>query len=149
MNTKNKEILDELEEIVEKNRDAVKGYSKAAENTDDAALKSYFQRKSAERREFNDSLVREIKGAYPDFDEKGSFTGSVHRAWMDVKALFSADDAESMLEESIRGDKAALAEYEDVIQDENLPMGLRNVLIAQRDHIQADLSQNRTLEDLR
>jgi uncharacterized protein (TIGR02284 family) len=43
-----------------------------------------------------------------ELDKGGSVTGAAHRTWMEVKYWFSADDDESMLEEAIRGEKAAL-----------------------------------------
>lgn len=147
MNTKN-DLLDELEEILEKNIDAVKGYTKAAEKAESPSLKSYFETKSRERQEFNRDLKAEIKAAYSDFDEDGSFTGSIHRTWMDLKSIFSANDDESMLEESVRGDKAAVEEYDDVLEEESLAVGLRNLLLNQRAKIKTDLERNKTLEDI-
>ena len=143
------EILDEIEEILEKNEDARKGYEKAAENADSSELASYFREKASSRKQFNAELKRELKTAYPDYDEDGSFTGKLHRAWMDVKNLFSADDDEAMLEESINGDKAAINEYNDVIEYDNLAPGLKNLLLSQRNKIQADIAENSSLEDIR
>ncbi|UZO80365.1 PA2169 family four-helix-bundle protein [Aquimarina sp. ERC-38] len=148
MNATTDKIYDELQEILEKNRDAVKGYKKAAENTDHSGLKAYFERKATERSQFNSELGREIKAAYTDFDIDGSFAGSIHRAWMDVKSLFSADDAESMLEESIRGDKAAIDEYNDVLEETGISQSLRSLLTQQRNKIQQDISKNNSLENL-
>ncbi len=148
MSKEKNEIFDEIKEILEKNEDAYKGYNKAAENAEGSSLRTYFQQKAVRRKEFNASLRREIKGAYSDFDVDGSFGGTIHRAWMDVKALFSADDDESMLEESITGDKAAIDEYNDVIEYELLPVGLKNLLISQRDQIQQDIAKNDSLESL-
>lgn len=148
MSKESDEIFNEIEEILEKNEDAKKGYAKAAENAKSDALASYFRQKSTNRKDFNTKLKREIKSAYTDFDEDGSFGGSIHRAWMDVKSLFSADNDESMLEESIRGDKAAIDEYNDVIEYKNLPVGLKNLLISQRDEIHQDITKNDSLESL-
>lgn len=148
MSTVTEKIYEELQEILEKNIDAVKGYEKAAENTDHAGLKSYFQRKAKERKEFNTELRSKIKANYSDFDEDGSFTGTMHRAWMDIKSLFSADDAESMLEESIKGDKAAIDEYNDVIEEQSLPADLRDLLLQQKNKIEADINKNDSLENL-
>ncbi len=148
MSKERDEILDEIEEILEKNEDARKGYEKAADNADSRELSTYFREKATKRKNFNAKLKSEIKGAYPDFDEDGSFTGSMHRAWMDIKDLFSADSDESMLEESIKGDKAAIDEYNDVIDYQNLPVGLRNLLVSQRDEIQQDIKKHDSLESL-
>ncbi len=148
MSKERDEIFDEIKEILAKNEDAFKGYEKAAENADSNSLTTYFRQKATKRKEFNVSLRREIKVAYADFDDSGSFGGTIHRAWMDIKNLFSADSDESMLEESITGDKAAIDEYNDVIEYKNLPIGLKNLLISQRDDIQRDIAENDTLESL-
>ena len=143
------EILDELREILKKNDDASKGYEKAADNADSHRLGTYFRDKASGRKGFNQKLRSEIKGSFPDYDGEGTIAGSMHRAWMDVKSLFSADDDESMLEESITGDRAAVEEYNDIIGYENLAPGLRELLTSQRDEIQRDISRNDSLENLK
>jgi uncharacterized protein (TIGR02284 family) len=149
MKTDTREIKDQLEEILEKNKDAQKGYYKAAENVDDASLRRYFERKAENRKTFNKALESEMVNHYEGFDTDGSFKGSIHRTWMDVKSLFSGNDDEAMLEESIRGDEAAVEEYKDVLNDTTLPAGIAQLIRKQKDEIQSTLSQNRTMEDIR
>ncbi len=149
METKEREIYKEIKEILQKNKDAEKGFAKAAENAKGIALQEYFKKKSNDRRNFNERLLTEIRASYPEMKLDGSFTGTIHRAWMDIKALFSADDDESMLEEAIRGDKAAIEEYDDVIGYSVLPTNLSKLLIEQREKIQTDIRNNSTLEDLK
>ena len=81
-------------------------------------------------------------------DKGGSATGSIHRVWMDVKALFSAEDEESMLEEAIRGEKAAISEYEEIINDKSVPESTRFLLVSQKKQIENGLSKIKVLEDL-
>lgn len=149
METKNRNLVDQLEEILEKNRDAEKGYRKAAENAESPGLQAFFERKSNQRKQFNDSLKRELVASYDEIDDDGSFTGTMHRAWMDVKSFFSGDSDESMLEEAIRGDKAAVDEYEEVIREELLPMRVGTIIREQLMKIKADLNQIKSLEDLK
>ncbi|MAQ75047.1 MAG: hypothetical protein CL613_01790 [Aquimarina sp.] len=142
-------MYEELKDILEKNVDAVKGYRKAAEHTDHPGLKSYFEKKSIERSEFNAQLRDQVIATYPDFHEGGGSTkGSLHRAWMDLKSLFSANDPDTMLAESIKGDKAAIKEYDDLIQNKQLSPHLRNLLLTQRTKIQDDIRQNDSLENM-
>tara|TARA_R110002051_G_scaffold325658_2_gene429814 strand:- start:849 stop:1298 length:450 start_codon:yes stop_codon:yes gene_type:complete len=148
METTNEKVYKEIREILEKNRDAEKGYAKAADKAESTVLKSYFTKKSNDRRAFNTKLIGEIQTAYTDFDPNGSFAGNIHRVWMDVKALFSMDDDEAMLEEAIRGDKAAIDEYDDVLDYANLPTGLRFLLSEQREKIEREVANIKTLEDL-
>ncbi|WP_373516213.1 PA2169 family four-helix-bundle protein [Pricia sp.] len=149
MSTKHEEMVDQLEEILEKNRDAEKGYKKAAENADSISLKSYFEKKARDRKSFNDSLKRELVANYDKIDDDGSFGGTIHRTWMDVKAFFSGDNDESMLEEAIRGDKSAVEEYEEVLEDTTLPSSIATLIRDQQMKIRTDLNKIKTLEDLK
>ncbi|MCM4166481.1 hypothetical protein KCTC52924_03412 [Arenibacter antarcticus] len=149
MNTDIKEIEDRLNDIIQKNEDSVKGYKKAAENTENAGLQNYFWNKAKERRTF---LV-ELKTSTPTLNTRdkidGSTAGALHRTWMDVKAFFSGDDAEAMLEEAIRGDKAAIEEYNEVLANTLVPPSLSSIIRRQRDWLMQDLERIKTLEDLR
>jgi len=137
-----------LEEILEKNRDAEKGYAKAAENADSVSLKSYFEKKSTERNKFNQELKSRMVASYDEIEDGGSFTGTIHRAWMDVKSLFSGDNDEAMLEEAIKGDKAAVEEYDEILEEGNLPVDIAQCISQQKMQIRNDLNKIRTLEDL-
>ena len=149
MNNDIKEIEDSLNDSIQKNEDAIKGYEKAAENAENIGLQSYFQNKSIERQNF----LIELKASAPALetrdDKDGSATGSMHRAWMDVKAFFSGDNDESMLEEAIRGDKAAVEEYNEVLADTSLPTEAAAIIRRQRDWINQDLEKIKTMEDVR
>ena len=148
METKNRKLVDRLEEILEKNRDAEKGYMKAAENAKSVSLQSYFRGKSQERKTFNDTLKTELVAAYDEIDDDGSFTGTIHRTWMDIKNLFSGNSDKAMLEEAIRGDKAAVEEYEDVLKDTALPLSVSGAIRNQLIKIRTDLNKVQRLEDL-
>jgi uncharacterized protein (TIGR02284 family) len=67
---------------------------------------------------------------------------------MDVKALFGNND-KSMLQEAIRGDKAAVKEYEEVLEDEALPMEVATIVREQQMKIRTDLNNIKSLEDLK
>ncbi|SNQ43225.1 ferritin-like domain-containing protein [Cellulophaga lytica] len=148
MTTYTEQVGTKLNNLIEKTYDAEKGYKKAAENTDHNALKTYFNKRSKERYDFGHELKTEIAKFGEEPEKGGSLTGSMHRAWMDTKAFFSADDAESMLEESIRGEKAAVEEYENVLQDTTLPSSTATVLLKQMNNIKSDLNTIKFLEDI-
>jgi uncharacterized protein (TIGR02284 family) len=149
MSTYTETVGKKLNTLLEKTYDAEKGYKTAAENTDHPLLKPYFLRRSKERYNFGHDIKAEIL-KYGETPEKGgSITGSAHRAWMDTKALFSADNAESMLEESIRGEKTAVEEYENVLEDSALPLSTATMLSNQMKSIKADLHGIKILEDIK
>jgi uncharacterized protein (TIGR02284 family) len=148
MSTYTETVAEKLNDLLEKTYDAEKGYKKAAENTDNLNLRTFFVRKSNQRKDFGHALKTEIAQFGEELDKGGSATGAVHRAWMDTKAFFSSDEAEAMLEESIRGEKAAVDEYEDVLNDTNLPSSTATVLTQQLNAIKHDLNEIKRLEDL-
>ncbi|WP_419213113.1 ferritin-like domain-containing protein [Maribacter sp. X9] len=148
MSTYTEEVGEKLNDLLERTYDAEKGFKKAAENTDHSPLKAYFQSKAQQRYDFGHELKSEIKSFGQKVDKGDSLTGKAHRAWMDVKALFSSDDAEAMLEEAIRGEKAAIDEYQEVLADTSLPSSTSSILRNQKQAIENGLSKIKTLEDL-
>ncbi|OEK07329.1 hypothetical protein A8C32_17995 [Flavivirga aquatica] len=148
MNTYTEKVGEKLNDLLEKTYDAEKGYMKASENVEHSALKKFFKRKATERYNFGHELKAEIKSFGHDVDKGGSLAGKVHRTWMDVKTFVSNDNAESMLEEAIRGEKSSVDEYRDVLSETSLPPSTKDVLSKQKNIIENDLSTINRLEDL-
>lgn len=146
MSTYTEEVGKKLNDLLEKTYDAEKGFKKAAENVENPSLKSYFSDKAQERYNFGHELKSELVSFNQEIDKGGSTTGTLHRAWMDVKSLFSSEDEESMLEEAIRGEKAAINEYKEVISDTSLPLSTKSILESQKTKIENGLSKIKTLE---
>ena len=142
------EVGNKLNSILEKTYDAERGFKKAAENVKNNALKNYFNSKAQERYDFGHELKSEIRSFGEKVDKGGSVAGTAHRTWMDIKAMFSFDDEESMLEEAIRGEKVAIEEYEDVITETSLPSQTKAILEAQKNKIESGLQNIKSLEDI-
>lgn len=148
MSTYTENVSEKLNDLLEKTYDAEKGFKTAAENVKNKALQNYFTQKSKERYDFGHELKAEIKVLGENVDKGGSLTGSAHRTWMDIKAFITIDNEETMLEEAIRGEKAAIDEYEEVIKNESIPQSTRTVLLAQKNQIESGLNKIKTLEEL-
>ncbi|WP_142784589.1 ferritin-like domain-containing protein [Changchengzhania lutea] len=144
------EVGNKLNDLLEKNYDAEKGYRKAAENAKSDSLKRFFNRKAAERNSFGHEIKSELKTYGQEPDKGGSVTGALHRTWMDTKALFSSDNDESMLEAAITGERAALDDYEDALSDNEprFPERTASILKNQWSQIQSDLNKIKRLEDI-
>ena len=69
-------------------------------------------------------------------------------AWMDIKGFLSLDSEESMLEEAIRGEKAAVEEYQEIINDTSLPSSTRDILVSQKNKIENGLQNIKSLENI-
>lgn len=142
------EIAKELNELLEKNYDAEAGYKKAAEDVKNQALKNYFTSRAKDRYDFGHQLKDEIK-SFGQNPEKGtSLAGDLHRGWMDLKSAFSSDKEESILEEAVRGEKAAIEDYNKIIAKNDLPPSTENLIIRQRNSVESALDEIKSLEAL-
>jgi uncharacterized protein (TIGR02284 family) len=148
MSTYTEEVGKKLNGLLERTYDAEKGFKNAAENISNPALKNYFNSKAKERYNFGHELKDEIKLFNQEIDKGGSLTGTAHRTWMDIKALLSLDNEESMLEESIRGEKTAIDDYDEVLNETKLPSSTKTVLETQKNKIQIGLENIKSLEDI-
>ncbi|SHG97180.1 ferritin-like domain-containing protein [Winogradskyella jejuensis] len=141
-------ISDKLNELLIKNYDAEKGYIKAMKEVDNVNLKNFFSNRAEERSRFARQLRTEILtyGELPE--DSGSFKGTIHRNWMSLKATFSSDNEETILEEAIRGEKASLDEYNELITDTSFPTRLVNLLREQRNAIESAIKSVKLYEEV-
>lgn len=114
-----------LKNLIEINNDRTLGFRKALEDLEpiNADLQVIFTAAAAESERFSQELtaLAEQHGAEVDEDDE-SVAGAIHRAWIDVKALFGGKDRKSILEEAERGEDAIKAAYKNVM-DSNVLTG--------------------------
>ncbi len=143
------DIEKKMNDLLEKTYDAQRGFANAAENADHAQLVNWLAQKGARRTEFAAEIIGQMKGMNEKPEMDGSMSGDMHRGWMNIKTALSMNTDEAILEECIRGEKAAVDEYHDVLEHkEHLPPTVVSILERQRDEIQTTLSNVRTLEDI-
>lgn len=145
---KSKELAEKLNELLEKNYDTEKVFKNAADDVKNAKLKTFFQEKAMQRYDFGHELKSEIKSLGETPDKGSSVTGDAHRAWMNLKAAFSSDKEESVLEETIRAEKAAVEDYNKIIKMDGFSPSTANLLMKQRNAIERTLEEVRELEKM-
>lgn len=141
-------LVDNLQELLEKNYDAQKGFTKAMEDAKNPRLKGFLKQQAAQRSRFSNELTDELRNLNAEPKESGSFTGDMHRTWIDIKSAVTGDDDEAVLEECIRGEKASWDEYEDKLKNQEFPPNISSVLNKQASEIHNTLSKVKTLEDI-
>jgi len=140
------EVGKKLNALIEKNYDAEAGYKLAQEEVENPALKKFFEKQQKSRYEFGHDLKAELKSFGQEPDKGTSVAGDLHRAWMNIKSTISSNSAESILEEAIRGEKTAVEEYNEIINETSLPPSTKAVLTKHRDNIQSALKDVSALE---
>ncbi|OUS09610.1 hypothetical protein A9Q93_13755 [Nonlabens dokdonensis] len=142
------ETVNALNQLLEKNYDAEQGYKNALLDTDNDRLKTYFKRQAASRSQNANELDKAIRDLNATPVQSGSTEGAIHRTWMDFKTAIVGKDDEAILEECIRGDKAAVSEYKEVLENENYLHETKDVVRYQLNGIQNTLDTIKKLEDI-
>jgi len=140
------QIATKLNELLEKNFDAEAGYKQAKEQVNNAALKGFFDAQAQERYNFGHEIKSEIRNLGESPEKGTSVAGDLHRTWMNMKATFSDDNQGAVLEEAIRGEKAAIENYNEIINDNAVPQSIKMVITGHRDRIQSALDRVKSLE---
>ena len=141
-------LVNNLQELLEKNYDAEEGYKNAMTHATSGPLTEYFKLRSAQRNRFVTQLTDTIVTLNETPKESGSATAKLHRTWMNIKDSVTGDSDEALLEECIRGEKASVDEYNNRLDKNDFTPEITSMIAAQRDEIQSALSQVKRLEDL-
>ncbi len=137
---KNKEIIENLNDLVQINNDRIVGYENALKQIEEeeiqeeaieAGLRNLFLSNIDESRRFKLQLANEVGVLGGSAETDTSTSGKLHRAWMDVKTTFTGHSKKSILEECEFGEDAIKKAYETALEDLNLPAYLRDILNSQ------------------
>lgn len=142
------ERINSLQELLEKNYDAEKGYKKVLEEADNPNLKDFLKQQAVIRNRFATEIHTALRALNAEPKEKGSTAGDLHRTWIDIKTLFSSNDDEAVLEECLRGEKASQKEYEEKLKKTPFSNETKAVLEKHLQQIRTTVSEIKHLEDL-
>lgn len=141
---KTEEIIDDLNELIAICKDGEQGYLTAAKAMEAGEYQPLFEQYSTQRQRFATDLQAEINrlGGIPG--KEGDLAGTVHRAWINLKAVASGRDTRTILAECIAGEKAAVDVYAEVTQKE-LPPEIYALVDQQYQSIKAALDRLQAL----
>ncbi len=124
-----KELLQGLNGLLTRNRDAQKGYVEAANHINQKELSKWMIDYSTQRQLFATELDLEIRRLGGEPDDSTSILGEIHRVWIDLKGQFSSNDPHAMLEECIKVEKKVIASYNKILEEHNdIPIETRDLL---------------------
>ncbi len=143
---KNTTVLNDLIEI---NNDRVSGFEKAIADINDqnVDLKAIFQQYSTQSHKFALELTAIVAAAGEETETGNSISGTLHRAWIDVKALFGGTDRQSILNEAERGEDAIKAAYKLALEKGDLSGEAMETVSSQAEEINAAHDAVRALRD--
>jgi uncharacterized protein (TIGR02284 family) len=146
----NEKTVEVLNDLVEINYDRVRGYEKAADETNskDADLRSLFTDFANESRRYANELSTHVKslGGEPATDT--TIKGKIYRAWMDVKAVITGSDRKAILASCEFGEDAAQKAYDQALStDADLPVDVRQVIMSQKQNLKKGHDRVKKMRD--
>lgn len=136
-----------INDLIEINNDRVAGFEKAIADIKDENidLKELFLGYAEQSRKNGQELAAIVGSA--EVETGNSVSGTLHRAWIDVKSIFGGNDRESILSEAERGEDAIKKAYQDAINSGELSADVFATVSAQAQEINAAHDQIKALRD--
>lgn len=145
-NTVNTEILNDLIQI---NNDRITGYERAVEELkeQDSDLKPLFLQMIRQSGQHKATLTQEVQVLGAPAETGTTTSGKIYRAWMDVKAIFTGHDRETVLNNCEFGEDAAQKAYKMALETEGLSGNLRSIISEQKTDLRTSHDQIKALRD--
>jgi len=139
-----------LNELITLNNDRIAGFEKALGDIDDSNidLKELFQEYAAQSRRFSEELAALGAKRAEDPEAGNSLVGTLHRVWIDVKALFGGTDRVSILAEAERGEDAIKKAYQTALTDGELDEEVLETISNQAKSIRKSHDTVKALRDM-
>jgi uncharacterized protein (TIGR02284 family) len=147
METKEKEEISLLNDLIIINNDRIEGYVTAAKETTDADLKVLFNDLAKESREFKNDLFTEVIALNGKPAEGTKITGKMYRAWMEVKTALTGKDRKKILSSCEFGEDIAAEEYDKVLKSEDLDETAKVIVTKQREKLHKSHDRIKALRD--
>lgn len=121
-------LIEKLHFLAERCNDGAEGYSLAGNLIDNAQLRLWLFDKGDQRRAFavvlNELAIEH--GGEADLDS--TFLGKLHREWLDFKSDIVDPSIAEVLEECIRGEEKAAADYRHILNEHTLPLAIERIV---------------------
>lgn len=146
----NKESISILNDLIETSKDGEKGFQTSAEDIKRPDVKAFFLSRSAEIATAVRELQAEVRALGGDPETSSSVSGTLHRAWVDLKSTLTGKDDVAVLNEVERGEDVALKAYKEARQkaiEKNLPAAVTSLIDKQLQGVQANHDKVKTLRD--
>ena len=118
------DLIETLNDLIETSRDGEEGFRTCADSVKSAQLKQTFEQAASRCAQAVSELQVKVRSLGGDPERRSSLSGSLHRAWVDIKSTITGMDEAAILAECERGEDVAKKAYEDALS-KDLPADLR------------------------
>lgn len=144
-----KETASVLEDLIKINNDRIEGYEKALKELkpEDSDLQMVFLKAIDQSRAIRVRLGRELETLKADVPTGTSGSGSIHRAWLELKATFTGHGRHAILASCEFGEDAAQKAYESALSSEHLPEYLSTLVLEEKEELKSVHDEIKALRD--
>jgi uncharacterized protein (TIGR02284 family) len=150
LNMENKQKVTEvLNDLIKINNDRIAGYERALKELkeDDDDLRDLFTAFIDQSRNLRNTLGTEVGALGGDMDSSTTTSGKIYRAWMDVKALFTGHDRQTVLDNCEFGEDAAQKAYQTALKTDDMPAYIFALINRQKDDLKSSHDEVKALRD--
>lgn len=147
MSLERKWALAALNDLIATCKDGESGYRCAVEDIDSPELKALFAERQRERATFAAELLEAAHRIETPEEREGGLLARVHRGWMNLKATLTRREPSAIVAECLRGEEAALRDYEAALALE-LPPEVTGLLEKQYDTLKESYERVRLLKGI-
>jgi uncharacterized protein (TIGR02284 family) len=140
------DVIATLNGLLEISRDGEQGFRTCAEGVESPNLKALLEAAARRCAEGATELEAKIRNLGGEPAQGGSITGSMHRAWTNIKSTITGMSEHAVLTECERGEDAAKAAYEAALQ-KNLPADVKLLVERQYQGVKANHDRVRNLRN--
>lgn len=141
------QLVKNLEDLLGKNYDAEKGYKTALTHAKTRSLKDFLKQQAFLHARFATELNGHLLSINARPREQHNLMAGLHRAWIDFgTALGSSDNF--ILDECLRGERAAIREYEQKLESFQFTAVIRFLLSGHLQAMQDNIGQIDKIQDL-
>ncbi len=110
------DVVGILNGLIETLKDGENGFRSAAEGVEDPTLKRLFESYGQQRAEFASELQREVRRIGKDPADTGHVLGTLHRGWINIKAVVTGRDEAAIIAECERGEDVAVRNFREALE---------------------------------
>jgi len=145
----NQKLAEVLNDLIQINNDRVTGYEKALKElkSNDKDLREIFTGYIDQSHSLRNALGTEVQTLGVKMDDGTTTSGKIYRAWMEVKALFTGNDRQTILNNCEYGEDAAQKAYKEALKTDKLPAYLFALINRQKDELKKAHDEIKSLRD--
>lgn len=138
-----------LNDLIKINNDRIEGYEKAIKelDTEDTDLQSLFREFCSQSEGLKRELEQNVMELGKETADGSTASGSIYRAWMDVKAAFSGDTRKAVLQSCEFGEDAAQKAYRMAEEEPDIAPNTKILISKQKLDLKSSHDRVKTLRD--